>query len=174
MAENRVISEIASPESEHTLQYSDSAGTALVVIDNRPDEAAPAPVMDVAASENCQVDTPKRPSAADIEWEIIHSLLSPADARDVGLLLVFANRFKVFRGSGGIAHVRYRDLIGGRFVEKVAAVRSEQFGCWLIRMFFGIQRRPVVSEALQAVLQVLETRATRTNKRSRDTRRKRC
>lgn len=98
------------------------------------------------------------------------NLLSSLGAlRDVQTLFGIAEPCKCFLGPNGIANVRYWDVVAGRPIEEVAAVRSEQFGRWLNRMFFFIKRRPVVSEALQAVVDVLEARATRRNKRSPET-----
>jgi hypothetical protein len=96
-------------------------------------------------------------------------LSSPAASLDAQTLFGIAEHSKYFLGPNGTGHVRYRDRIAGIVFEHVEPVRSDRFVCWLTFSFFCAEGRPVLSEALQAVLDVLEARATRRNKRSPET-----
>lgn len=159
MPENEVISEIASLESDLELPPPDTVETSLAVFDNRPDEAAPVPATDAAASENGQIESPPQQDGANIASGGVQALPSSADSRDVDFLFEFTKDDMPFHNADGTPYVRYSEVVDDRIIQKVVKVRSKEYSRRLRRAFYRSKGNLPSKSALAFVLEILEAQA---------------
>lgn len=115
MADNEVISDIATPEPDLALHDSGSVGTALAVIDHRPEEAAPAPLVD-ATPEGSQADALEQQNEPDIELDTANSLPASPIERDMQVLFQILAICLLFHDLEETAYARYSVRVEGRLV----------------------------------------------------------